>query len=161
MADHRAALDAFLATAAAFDQAAWNAPRAAGKWSPAQTAEHLRLAYSTLLAELANKGGMRVRTSWWQRILFRLFYLRGILRTGRLPGGVRAVREIRPADGPYEQAATLDRLRREGQAFNDALQAIDRSRFRGLTHPYLGVLEPYSGLRFATIHIRHHHGQVL
>jgi hypothetical protein len=160
IADHRAALDAFLARVASLEPAIWSSPRAEDKWSPAEVSEHLRLTYSTLLAELQEKGGFRIRTRWWQRQLLRLFYLPGILRTGRMGRLAPAPREIRPADAAYDQSSTLDHLRREGHAFLQALGATDLSTFKGLTHPFFGRLAPLEMLRVVTIHVRHHHEQV-
>lgn len=160
IADHKAALEAFVADAASLEPAIWASPRAEGKWSAAEVSEHLRLAYTTILAELEEKGGFRIRTRWWQRLFLRLFYLPGILRTGRMPRRAPAPREIRPANTAYDRPSTLDHLRREGDRFLEAMTAIDLSTFKGLTHPFFGKLAPFASIRIITIHVRHHHEQV-
>jgi hypothetical protein len=161
LTSHRAALAAFVATVEALDEAAWHAHPEPGKWSPAQVAEHLRLTYLVVLAELEGTGGFRVRTRWWQQRLFRFLYLRRILDRGVFPRGVPAVREIRPGEGPFERAAAVAGLRAEGERFLRAVVAAAGRPGVTVTHPFLGQVEVLPGLRFATQHIRHHHGQVL
>jgi hypothetical protein len=158
LADHREALLAFVATAEGLSSEAWGAARAADKWSPAQITEHLRLTYVAVRAELAGQGGMRVRTKWWQQRLFRFIFLPRILKQGRFPKGVRAMREIRPAGGPFDRAEVLVGLQREGEGFIAAVRtSTGKER---VTHPYLGPLGVDEGVRFLTQHLRHHHAQV-
>jgi uncharacterized damage-inducible protein DinB len=44
---HRQAVQALLAAAREVPEARWTRPRAEGKWSPGQIAEHLALAYES------------------------------------------------------------------------------------------------------------------
>ena len=156
---HRAALLAFIATAEGVPANHWNAPSGPGKWSPAQVAEHLRLSCAALAAELAGHGGMRVRTKWWQQWLFRVAYLPRILRDGRFPKGVQAVRELRPGSGPFDRGHQLATLRAEVEAFLESLPSAPPNA--RLTHPFLGSLPLADGVCFATQHIRHHHNQIV
>jgi hypothetical protein len=156
---HRAALLAFVATAEGIPAEHWNTPREPGKWSSAQVAEHLRLTCEALAAELAGQAGMRVRTKRWQQWLFRLVHLPRILRDGRFPKGVPAVREIRPGDGPFERDRHLAALRAEVEAFLESLPSAPSDA--RLTHPFLGSLPLVDAVCFAARHIRHHHDQVL
>ena len=158
MEAQREALAAFLATAASLSPETWNTPREGDKWSPAQIAEHLRLAYATLRSELAGQGGFRIRTKPWQRWLLRFTHLRRILRTGRFPGGVPATREIRPAAGPYDRDELLSALREEGARFAQAVASAPADST--ITHPFLGRLALRDGVRFTAQHIRHHHAQI-
>ena len=160
VADHRAALEAFVATAEAMSSAAWNARRPGDKWSPSQVAEHLRLTYITILAELVGRGEIRIRTKWWQRRLLRLLYLPRILKRGSFPKGVVAPREIRPGDGPFDRQAVLTALRQEGEEFIRTVSA-GRIENQTVTHPYLGPLGLVDGVRFLTQHLRHHHAQIV
>jgi hypothetical protein len=155
--EHRQALVDFIAAARGVGDEAWNAPRAAGKWSPAQVAEHLRLTYVMLRAELAGKGGFRVRSKWWQRPLFRLLFASRILRTGRFPQGAPAVREVRPGDGPFDRHELLERLQGEGERF---LADMGSPSVRALSHPFFGKMPLDKSLRLATRHLRHHEVQV-
>lgn len=158
LADHREALLAFIATAEGLSIDDWNAARPGDKWSPAQIAEHLRLTYVVVRAELAGQGGMQVRTKWWQQQLFRILFLPRILKQGRFPKGVRAMREIRPAGGPFDRAQVLAGLQREGEGFIASVRtSTGKER---VTHPYLGPLGVDDGVRFLTQHLRHHHAQL-
>ena len=157
---HAEALSAFLVSAEGVPAEEFDLPAASGKWSPAQIAEHLRLSYATVRAELAGTGGFRVRSRGWLLPLLRLRYLPRILERGLFPRGVPAVREIRPSDGPFEKAEVLDALRREGELFVHAIIAAWNQPRAAITHPFLGRLSVAKGLRFVTQHIRHHHAQM-
>ena len=157
LADQREALLAFVATAEGLAAEAWNAAPG-DKWSPAQIAEHLRLTYVAVRAELDVQGGLRVRTKWWQQRLFRLLFLPRILKQGRFPKGVPAMREIRPAGGPFDRVQVLAALQREGEGLIAAVRTSTGNE--RVTHPYLGPLGVDDGVRFLTQHLRHHHAQV-
>ena len=160
VAAHRHALEELLAAAAAVPSAVWNTPRAPGKWSPAQVAEHVRVTYAAVLSELGGGQGMRLRTSWLKRTLLRRLVMPWMLRTRRFPKGAPAVREIRPGDGPFDRAAVLAGLRAEGERFLTAVAALDPGRFAGITHPFFGRMEPVAGLRLLTLHTQHHQAQL-
>ena len=160
--DHRAALEAFIATAEAMSANAWNARRPGDKWSPAQIAEHLRLTCETIQAELERRGGFRVRTGWVRRSLLRAVVMPRILRSRRFPQGAPAVREIRPdAAARPDRRETLDALRRRADSLVAALEAADPERVPSVTHPFFGRLDPLKGLDLSTIHVQHHHAQIL
>lgn len=159
-AAHRAALGSFVAAAARVPEAQWNRASAPGKWTPAQVAEHLRLSYAAVQAELDGRQGFRIRSSWWKQRLYQLLFLPRILRQGRMPRGVPAVREIRPADGPYPQRELLDALSAEGERLLGRLGEIRGERGARVSHPFLGRLTIIDGLQLSTHHIRHHQGQL-
>ena len=158
--NHRQALADFLTAAAAVPASAWNAPRAAGKWSPAEVAEHVRLTYVSVLGDVTGGAGIRPRGSWLRRTVLRAFVMPWMLRTRRFPKGAPAVREIRPAGGPYEQAAVIAGVRAAGEGFLAELARLDPKRSRGVTHPFFGRIEPLQGLRLITLHTEHHRAQL-
>ncbi len=160
LAAHRGALDAFIDDAARVDPSDWNASSHPEKWTPAQVVEHIRLSYVMVRDELEGHGGFRVRTSWWKQQLMQWTYLRRILRTGRMPAGVPAVREIRPADGPYVKADLLDALRAEGERFLHLVAALGAGSRVTVSHPFLGKLHLLEGVNLSTHHLRHHHRQL-
>jgi len=160
VAAHRQALTAYIASATQMAATRWNAARDVGKWSPAEITEHLRLSYVPAIAELAGQGGFRMRTPRWQQLLLRLWYLPRILRRGRMPTGVPAVREVRPGNGPFDQHALLLALQAAGEQFLDALGAARSRPSQRVTHPFLGKLTLAEGLGLSTAHLRHHHQQL-
>jgi DinB family protein len=154
--DHDAAVESFVAACAAIPAERWELPRAEGKWSPAQIAEHLRLTYATLRGELAGRGGFRVRVSRWRRLVLRLTVLRKILRQRAFPAGAPATREVRPGAGPFDRDATLAALRDEAAGLERELAAGRGLAATSVTHPFFGRLTPVQGLELCVAHTCHH-----
>lgn len=157
---HRRALADFVATAEEIDPGEWDLPAQEEKWSPAQVTEHLRLSYAIVCSELAGRGGPRIRTRRWQRLLFRLLYLPRILKRGRFPQGVPAIREIRPAPGPFARQELLAAFGDEGERFLAAAGSAAADGGATISHPFLGPLTLVEGVRFMTRHVRHHQAQI-
>ena len=144
---------------AEMSQAEWH-HAAPGKWSCAQTFEHLLLSYTattkgTLRAmqigkPLGGKPTLRDRIS--------TFYVAGL---GFLFSGRTATKQTTPKDG-----AGLESL----SQFNDALVAMDATltdaekrfgtRVKLLDHPVLGPLTAKEWRRFHRTHARHHLKQI-
>jgi len=101
---------------------------------------------------------MSLRTKWWQRVLLRSVLLPRILRTGRIPPGAVAPRELRPGPISLEQAAQLEELRSEAVRFDAELGS--RPASARLTHPYFGRLDAARVLRFCAVHTDHHARQL-
>jgi hypothetical protein len=160
VADHRRAVNNFVHTAEALSNDAWHRAVADGKWSPAEIAEHLNLTYAALLRELAGGSAIRIRTSRWQRWLLRWTILPRVLRHGRIPPGVRAVREVRPGGGPFDRAEVLGRLRSQCEFINAALGPDGKAPRARVTHPFFGKLDAQQALRFCTVHAAHHQRQL-
>jgi hypothetical protein len=159
-ADHTSSVDTFITAAEATPAAAWELPLSDGKWSPAQVAEHLRLTYETAGRELSGEPGIRIRTSWWLRLLLRARVLPAILRSGRIGGGALAPRELRPGAGPFARDATLANLRQAAATVEMDLMARVQDGRAGLTHHVFGRLPPARTLRFLTVHNLHHARQL-
>jgi hypothetical protein len=122
--------------------------------------EHLALIYEATLREMRGEGAVALRAKGWRQRLFRWFFLPHILFHRSIPVRVRSPREARPGAGPFEKLPTLERLAALGAAFQRELTAA-MSRGEGrLTHPYFGRIPPLRALRFATVHLEHHHRQI-
>jgi hypothetical protein len=156
---HLEVLDGFIRAAEQVPDDEWNRAQAGDGWSPAQVAEHLRLAYVVTRPELRGGKGFRVRTSRWKQWLFQFLFLRRITEQGRFPANVPAVREIRPAPGPYDRTALLAALRDEGEQFDREFIAVRDTNVR-LSHPFLGRLNASDALALTTQHILHHQKQL-
>jgi len=156
-ADHAAAVGDFVVRASAISADRWNVERAPGKWTPAQEAKHLALAYAAFARDLRGGPTLRLKGRWWQRRLWRWKVLPQILDGGRIPHGGRAPREARPLDRPGDQSELLAELGAQAREFEAAV--IDTQQFqprRRVMHPYFGALTLPQLVRFCTVHTQHH-----
>ncbi|MGH7662686.1 MAG: DinB family protein [Gemmatimonadaceae bacterium] len=158
---HAAAVSEFVSAATALPENAWHAPRAEGKWSPAQITEHLSLAFAAALSELDGGRGVRMRGSRLRRLLLRRLLLPRLLTGATFPAGVRSPSEARPGDVTASRREGLDRMTLLARRFEEqASRSSGRDAMR-VTHPYFGALPALQGLRFSAAHIRHHKAQLL
>lgn len=131
-----------------------------GKWSASKTMEHLRLAFTaTTKATLKTMQASEpfCRDATWRDLAGRVC----VLRLGRMPGGMKALKNLTPKVGL--PGNTL-------RPFNDALVAMDATlndaerRFgrntRILDHPFLGPLTAEQWRRFHWVHANHHFRQI-
>lgn len=153
---HRAAVEDFLAAAAAVPPARWRTPRAPGKWSPGQVAEHVALAYEV------NRGVLHGIPPGMQaprllRPLIRWLGLNPVLRRGRFIPGSSSPKAFRPSDTPASQPELLARVRAAMEAFHADAGAAESA---ALDHPFFGRLGLVDFVRLQEIHTRHHRGQI-
>ena len=160
-ADHRAEVAAAADAFGAIPEDAWEVPLGDGKWSPAETAQHLTILYTPLVLELSGGPCIGMRFPAWKRFAARKIFLGRILRGDWYPRGVQSPPEARPAP-PFPSYAEAPRLLRDAaEAF---VQAICTAHARGggcITHPYLGKLTAPDALRFFALHARHHREQLV
>ena len=154
--EHRAALSAFLRTAAGVPVEAWERPLGEGKWTPAEVTEHLALSYDAVLRERSGGGAMAPRVSSARQTVLRWLLLPHMLFHRTMPR-VRAPREVRPAPTGLGREEALERLRRAGEQAEEAYRTAPDAR---LTHPYFGSLDRSRGFRLIALHIDHHQGQL-
>lgn len=159
-ADHRtevaAAADAF----AAVPPEAWESPLGEGKWSPAEIAQHLIVAFEKLTNELRGGPSVRFLVPWWRRVAFRRLFLGRILRGEWYPKKVKGPPEARPTPPfpPRDDAA--GRLRQAADAFERAIREGHAKGGCFVTHPYFGRLQGPQALRFFALHTKHHRQQL-
>jgi hypothetical protein len=137
----------------------WNAARETGKWSPAQIAEHLAIAYDPLLSELEGGPGFRRLVPWWKQRLIRWKFLPRIL-AGTFPRGVPAPKEVRPVATAGSPDDGARKLAERAVVFLDRYAAARSAGRASFTHPYLGRLNGVDALRFLTSHVHHHQRQL-
>lgn len=158
---HAKAVEDLLATAARIPDMRWKAPRAEGKWSPAETLEHLAIAYDVLLRELDTGVAMKVVTKAWQRIVLRLTIIPRILGRGTFPADARAPREVRPQMPAVDRASAVASFRGKADRFASRIRETRLSRPRTrLTHAYFGRSSLVNALLFTARHIDHHRRQL-
>ena len=154
---HRAAVEEFLATARQVSVAQWSRPRAPGKWSPGQVAEHLALAYEVnrrvLNGSFPGNGAPRLL-----RPVLRTFLLNPVLKRGKFIPGSKSPKVFRPGSAPPQQAPLLGRLQIAVKAFETDANATPGD---AVEHPIFGRLGLADFVRLQEIHTRHHRNQVL
>jgi hypothetical protein len=152
---HHEEVEAFLASARAVPPTRWSLPRAPGKWSPGQVAEHLTLAYEVNDGVL--HGNAPMTAPRWLRPLIRRFLLGPVLRRGRFIPGSKSPSVFRPGPTPAAPEQLLDRLARATTAFEADVAAL---RSSAIEHPFFGHLPLTDFVRLQEIHTRHHRGQL-
>ena len=157
---HEVALGRFVAFAKALDPSDWSRPIADDKWTPIEITEHLRAAYEIALKELSGGEGFRVRTGFVTRMVARLIYLPRILRSRRMPKGVKAPREIRPTNCIEDRSDAIETLQDFGSRVQSALELRRDERDAFVTHHLLGKFRPEQAMEFITIHLEHHTRQL-
>jgi uncharacterized damage-inducible protein DinB len=158
-ADHRGAIEDVVRAVESLDASLWAIARRPGKWSPAEIAQHLVLAYEPPLAELEGGAGYAVRLPWWKRAVLRWRVLPQILEQGKFPRGAPAPREARPKGGLASPEEAVRRLRESAVRFELRLSEAHAARQVRLTHSYLGKLTAPQILRLLAVHARHHGAQ--
>lgn len=154
---HASASTALLAAAEAVPSGRWHEPVAEGKWTSAQIVAHLIATYDILLSDLRHGTGMRVLTSWWQRILLRATLVPRLLAGKPFPKNARAPRETRP-ETVLEQAAAIELFReRTREIEEEARKAAPSKR---ISHAYFGFASVAHGVQLCARHIQHHLAQL-
>lgn len=153
---HRQAVDEFLAAARQVPVAQWNQPRAPGKWSPGQVAEHLALTYEisrrVVNGSFPGNGAPRLL-----RPLLRTFLLKPVLKRGAFIPGSKSPKVFRPSASPPQQAPLLGRLQIAVKAFETEVTALAGDAIK---HPIFGRLGLADFVWLQEIHTRHHRKQV-
>ena len=141
----------------------WWLSTKAGKWSPAEEALHVAIAYeigSGAVAAPDGDGGMRMLVSPSRAWLSRHLLLPLMLMTKRFPRGAKAPAEVVPS---LPEAATMSatalsaRLARSARDAVDALRRSgERASPRRFVHAYFGPLDSLTTMRLLSAHTRHH-----
>lgn len=159
IADNRAAVEAFVATARGLDAAKWTAPRAAGAWSPAQIAEHLAIIYEynrRVVTGTAGKGA-----PGFLRPLLRWFVVDRTLTAGRFTRKGRAPAIFQPKATQAPPAAeVLARLMAAVTGLEADIRSGHPAGRHTVAHPFFGTLQTTDWMRLQAIHARHHHDQI-
>jgi uncharacterized damage-inducible protein DinB len=153
---HHQAIEDFLTAARAVPPTQWSQPRAPGKWSPGQVAEHLALAYEVNRGVL-HGGASPVTAPRWLRPLIRKFLLGNVLRRNRFIPGIESPKAFRPSSAPAAPVQLLGRLAGAVAAFEADAGALGTTT---IDHPFFGRVPLGDFVRLQEIHTRHHRGQL-
>ena len=145
--------------------ARWTQPRGDGKWSPAQEALHVVMAYEAGVAACTGGAGMVLVTSPAVAWLSRTFLLPLILWLRTFPRNAPAPREVRPSADVAAAISREEMVARLGATADRALRElreadVRRPRVR-VMHAYFGPLSPLTAFRLLIAHTRHHSQRVL
>ena len=155
--EHRDAVDHFNDRARSVPADRWLAPRAEGKWTPAEETRHVILTYEAIIADLRDGRSMAPRTRGLQRLIWRAIGLTSILYRRRIPRPVRAPREVRP---PEERGGRDELLAELGRVVADFERVYSDTWHhrpaKTLAHPFFGAVSLRQSMTIAVVHTRHH-----
>ena len=155
--DHAASAREFIAKAERVSAAQWLVPRAEGKWTPAQEARHLILAYDALLRDAGGTGKMRLKGNALKRRIWRLIGLTSILWRKRIPVAARAPKEARPEWEPAPASELLPVFHSRVSEFTEKIVHLQKNEpGKRFTHPYFGDIAIEQTLVFLAVHNSHH-----
>ena len=138
----------------------WTTPRAPGKWSAAQEALHVAMAYEAGIRACSGGTAMKLVTSPAVAWASRNVLLPLILRLRIFPPNAPAPREVRPdaalaAGIPQDEMEA--RLRETAErAVRELREADGRQPPLRVMHAYFGPLTPLVAMRVLVAHTRHH-----
>ena len=141
--------------------AAWNAPRAPGKWSPSQVVEHIARGLEEGANIIAGRPSKLPMPPAVVRLLIRPiagFMFKRVLRKGTFPSGFKAPKMMNPASGPATPAEGRIRLETAYQKYDEACRRIAADG-RPVTSLF-GSAPVQDVVRYGELHTRHHTKQM-
>ena len=164
MADINAALDASkdaieqLIVAGERTGTAWTMPRAPGKWSPSQIAEHVARSLEESANMAAGHPSKFPRLPAFIHPVVRSLLFKRVLRNGGFPRA-KTNKAMNPAGGPPTPADGRARLETAHKQFDEACRQVASKGHRMGTTVFGAVpVEDY--VRFMELHTRHHGRQI-
>ena len=159
LADNHSAVEEFIATARAMNAQQWTTPRAPGKWTPAQIAEHLAITYEwgvELVKGTPPGGG----APFFMRPLIRRMFVIPSLKAGRFTRTGKTLKIFEPSAAPPASAVVLPRLESAVASFETAIRSGSPEARQTINHPFFGSIPTTDYLKLQSIHARHHHAQL-
>jgi hypothetical protein len=159
MADNRAAVADFIATARSLDAEKWTTPRAEGAWSPGQVVQHVAIVYeySRDIVLGTPPGGSMPR---FLRPLLRRMVVDPTLKAGRFTRKGRAPAMFKPSGATPAALEAIGRLDAALAGFEAAIRSGHPEGRHYVTHPFFGRIPTTDYVRFQAIHTRHHRRQL-
>jgi hypothetical protein len=160
LARHEKALAEFLESAEALRPDNWNHAMHAGKWSPAEIVEHVRLSFVALRDSVQGGPKRPPVLTGWKAAIARWFFMPKILRTGRFPRGARAPRETRPRIPSASREEGVAGVRTTARDLEAALRSDSDPASHQILHPYFGPIPLPTALHLLAQYTRHHRKQL-
>jgi hypothetical protein len=147
-----------LVAAAKAREDVWTTPRAPGKWSPAQLAEHVARSLEESANEVRGVRSKFPNLPFFLRPVARTLLFNRVLRKGTFPRA-RTSRPFNPIAGP---ATLADAERRLDQAVGAFIQACREcaASDQKVASTVFGVVAIDDYARFQECHTRHHTKQL-
>lgn len=159
LAENRAAVDDFIATARGVDPGIWTTPRGDGQWSPAQIVEHLAIVYEYSRRVVLGTAGIGIPRVF--RPLLRRMVVDSTLKAGRFTRKGKAPGIFQPSATPPAAAADLiARLSGAVAGLEGAIRSGHPEARHAVMHPYFGSVPTIRFVRLQAIHARHHRAQL-
>jgi len=156
IAQNRARVDEFIAATHAV-AGTWTTPVHPGKWSPAEVAEHIHIAY-TASADLARDAKSAFPNfPFFLRALARKMAFEFVMKNGRFPRRVKTFKSFVPMDLAQTPEAAAGRLRAAVASFEAAVRARGD---RPIRHPVFGTVSGSEWVIFEGHHTKHHEAQL-
>lgn len=156
----RDAVGAFVDAARAVPTAKWTTPRAPGKWSPAQVAEHVTFSYEQSLSMARGTYVGPPAVPRFTQLLARWLFLPVLFKRERFGKGLQAPDFIRPTDSPPSPTTLLNRLEAAAHDLETDLVAASNDKGPTIGHPVFGHLPLAHLVHFLAIHTNHHRPQI-
>ena len=154
---HGEAVETFIAQARRVPPGRHEAPRAPGKWSPADEATHLVLTYREFAAVLEGAPEFTLLVPPEKAAQYRQTVLPRILAGNWFPRGAVAPDRVRPGESRQPLLATLGELHRVAERFHAAARSAAAGEpDRRWTHPYFGPVSLAELVDVLTAHAEHH-----
>ena len=136
----------------------WTVPRAPGKWSPSQLAEHVARSLEESANEVAGVPSKFPNLPFFLKPIVRAFLFNRVLKNGTFPRA-RTSRPFDPAAGPTTPAEARQRLEVAARRFDAACRAR-AAKDDEIASTVFGVVKISDYVRFQEIHTRHHTKQL-
>jgi len=159
IADNRAAVAEFIATARSLDTVQWTTPREEGAWTPAQIVQHVAIVYEySRDIVLGTPPGRSLPR--FLRPLLRRMVVDPTLKAGRFTRKARAPAMFTPSAAAPAAAEAFGRLDAALAGFETAIRSGHPEGRHYVTHPFFGRIPTKDYVRFQAIHTRHHRRQL-
>jgi hypothetical protein len=159
IADNRAAVNEFVATATSLDGPRWTMPRAPGAWTPAQIVEHVTITYEYSRDVTLGKPQSRSLPGFL-RPLLRRFVVDSALKAGKFTRKAKAPGMLKPTAAAPSRAEAVQRLEAAVASFEAAIRSGHPQARHFVVHPFFGRVATTDYLRFQALHTRHHRAQL-
>jgi hypothetical protein len=153
LAGTRAAMNDFI-SAAERSGSTWTTPRALGKWSPSQVAEHLAIALEQSAKVASGMPSTFPTMPAPMRPLIRMLFFNRVVKNRVFPKST-GPKALAPGSGLPTPVLARVRLDAAVTQFNEACSAFAGSGKR-VRSSVFGAISAEDFARFQEVHIRHH-----